>query len=122
MDNFFFLEARCANTNKLFYIRFDKAAGGKWCQTYGLKSIPLSAASNGFYNKMEIDLSTTDIGPQYKCPYCGNETYVRCGSCGKIACADYNDNYFSCPSCGHSGEISDEPLKNVNGNSGIGQA
>ena len=34
MKDLFFLDAKCVNTNKDFYIRFDKAAGGRWCQTY----------------------------------------------------------------------------------------
>ena len=68
MDNLFFLEAKCVNTHKVFYIRFDKAAGGRWCQTYGVKEEPLNA-SGSTNNIMQIDISKASVGPQYKCPF-----------------------------------------------------
>ena len=119
MDNLFFLEAKCVNTGKAFYIRFDKAAGGKWCQTYGVKDKPISV-SGSTNNTLQIDISKASVGPQYKCPFCGNTGYVRCGTCGKISCKPNNDKKFHCASCGVSGEITGT-IKDIKGNSGTGQ-
>lgn len=121
MDDLFFLEAKCSNTHNTFYIRFDKAAGGTWCQTYGVKAVPYNANGSSTYNKMQIDISETDIGPQYRCPYCGNESYVRCGRCGNITCKPTGVKTFTCAHCGNSGTIGGVITK-IDGKSGIGQA
>lgn len=119
MDNLFFLEAKCVKTKADFYIRFDKAAGGVWCQTYGVKFAPQSTAGTA-YNKMEIDISKSTFGPQYKCPHCGNTGYVRCGTCGKITCMPSNTKDFTCAHCGKTGVINGK-IKDISGNSGVGQ-
>ena len=119
MDNLFFLDAKCVNTNNTFYIRFDKAAGGVWCQTYGVKHMPQSTTGVN-HNSMEIDISKTTTGPQYKCPYCGNTGYVRCGTCGKITCKPTNTKEFRCAHCGKSGVVSGY-ITNAKGSSGTGQ-
>ncbi len=119
MDNLFFLEAKCVHTNNTFYIRFDKAAGGVWCQTYGVKFAPQSTTGTS-YNKMEIDISKTTIGPQYKCPHCGNSSYVRCGTCGKITCKPGNTKDFTCAHCGKTGVVNGV-IKDIGGSSGMGQ-
>ena len=120
MDNLFFLEAKCVNTNKTFYIRYDKAAGGRWCKTYGVKSIPQSNTEDGSYGKMQINISNAYTGPQYKCPYCGNKSFVRCGTCKKITCIPSGAKDFKCAYCDKTGQI-DGIIKDISGNSGIGQ-
>ncbi len=119
MDNLFFLEAKCVHTKKTFYIRFDKAAGGIWCQSYGVTEKP--QGNDGVVaNNLCIDISKTSMGPQYKCPYCGNMSYIQCGSCGKITCKPVNVKEFSCAYCGNSGVVSGY-IKEINGKSGMGQ-
>lgn len=119
MKNLFFLEAKCVNTNKNFYIRFDKAAGGVWCQTYGVKNKPVDSTGDSFQTT-KIDLSNSVLGPQYKCPYCGNTGAVRCGACGKWTCKPSNTKEFTCAHCGNSG-IVNGTVKYEEGNSGMGQ-
>lgn len=119
MKNLFFLEAKCVNTNKDFYIRFDKAAGGVWCQTYGVKNKPVDSTGSSFQSS-EIDISTSTVGPQYQCPHCGNTGYVRCGSCGKLTCKPSIVKEFTCAHCGRSGVVNGYITK-IDGNSGTGQ-
>ncbi len=42
---------------------------------------------------------------EHKCPYCGNESFVKCGSCGEWSCHKYEDNRFTCGSCNATGVI-----------------
>ena len=65
-----FIEAECIEYNQKFYLRFDYAADDMWVQTYGVKEKERSARTSG--GSRSIDMSQTRIGPQYKCPYCGN--------------------------------------------------
>ncbi len=121
MDNLFFLEAKCVKTNKDFYIRFDKAAGGIWCQTYGVKYKPQNL-NNTAYNAIKIDISKSTVGPQYSCPHCGNDNYIKCGTCGKLTCFKYGDKEFTCAHCGKHSTVSyDSFITTIEGNSGIGQ-
>lgn len=122
MDNLFFLQAKCGHTHGTFYIRFDKAAGGTWCQTYGVKTVPQSA-SGSVNSRVSIDISEATTGPQYRCPYCGNESYVRCGQCKQLTCFNYGDRDFTCAHCGHIGTVTyDSFITDIEGNSGIGQS
>ena len=97
-----FIEAECIEYNQKFYLRFDYAADDMLVQTYGVKEKERSARTSG--GSRSIDMSQTRIGPQYKCPYCGNDSIVRCGACGQLKCHDSAKTWFRC-SCGHSGEI-----------------
>lgn len=119
MDDLFFLEAKCVKHNKPFYIRFDKAAGGVWCQTYGVKAVPENSKGTTF-NALTIDISRTPVGPQYQCPHCGNKSFVRCGGCGKLTCKSTDTDMFSCAHCGRSGRVTGT-ISTISGNSGIGQ-
>ena len=76
MKTLFFLKAKCVNTNQDFYIRHDFAADDKWVLTYGLKEIPIGENVSGV--GMEVDYTSVRIGPQYKCPHCGNKEFIKC--------------------------------------------
>jgi len=47
------------------------------------------------------------IAPDYRgCPGCGNDSYVRCGSCGELGCWRSSKPHFTCGACGNGGEVS----------------
>lgn len=104
MKTLFFLEAKCEHTKKTFYPRYDLAADDCWVLTYGVKSLPEGESSD---SEPDDSLNVRDyrIGPQFKCPWCGNDVYVRCGSCKKLTCHKNGDKSFTCANCGKSGEI-----------------
>ena len=86
-----FLPINCVNAHRTFYARYDFAYDGAWVLTYGLKDIPLDVSGgSGSGEGREIDLLNSRTGPQYRCPYCGNTSFVQCGACH----------------CGHTGEVS----------------
>ena len=119
MDNLFFLEAKCAVCGKTFYPRYDLAADDCWVLTYGVKELPTGMDSSN------ININRRRTGPQYKCPWCGNTDFVRCGRCGKITCHDANKDTFSCVHCGNTGKISGvisgDDMKSMVKTSGSGQ-
>lgn len=105
MKTLFFLKARCANTHKDFYIRHDFAADDRWVLTYGLKELPTSGDVSGV--GMQVDYGSVRVGPQYKCPHCGNTNIVHCGKCGEYTChpAGEEKKDFKCAHCDLEGTI-----------------
>lgn len=117
MDNVVFIEVMCGKAHKKFYARYDLAFDKKWVLTYGIKYIPPGETTSQFGSRtMKIDISKARNGPQYKCPYCNNNDFVRCGSCGKITC--YTGTGISvCEYCGDAGEVTGH-IDSLNGKSG----
>jgi predicted RNA-binding Zn-ribbon protein involved in translation (DUF1610 family) len=118
MKTLFFLKASCGRTNKDFYIRHDFAADDRWVLTYGVAEAPAGEGSGG---TMEVDYSNARMGPQYKCPHCGNKNFVRCGKCGNYTCSSEGQTYFKCPHCGNEGEIKGHIERVEAKNAGSGQ-
>lgn len=100
-----FLPVNCVSTHKTFYARYDFAYDGVWVLTYGLCTMPVDTAGEGLGSGLSrIDLTNSRTGPQYKCPYCGNTDFVRCGSCRKLTCYS-GEGDFDCDHCGSRGEV-----------------
>lgn len=103
-DNLFFWEAKCGSTKQTFYPRFDLGADDSWVLTYGVKELPTGQRVSSAGNS-RLDLSRMRDGPQYKCPWCGNKGFARCGYCGRITCYNVRDRYSVCAHCGKRGRI-----------------
>lgn len=108
------LPVNCVITHRPFYARYDYSYDGVWVLTYGLKELSEDAGS-GSGNISKIDLSNSRVGPQYKCPHCGNTSFVKCGNCGKLTCYSGNGN-FTCDHCGNSGTV-EGTIDNLEGRS-----
>ena len=39
------------------------------------------------------------------CPFCGNDNYVKCGTCGRLTCYETSTGKFICAACGIHGTI-----------------
>lgn len=98
------LPVKCVSSHNTFYARYDYAYDGVWVLTYGLKSAPSDASESSSTGITKINLGNSRTGPQYKCPYCGNTEFVRCGKCRKLTCYSGRGT-FHCEHCGHSGEV-----------------
>ena len=124
MDNLFFLEAKCVKSGNTFYPRYDLAADDYWVLTYGEKTLPAGQDASGPQGP-RFNIPRRRVGPQYKCPWCGNTDFVKCGRCGKITCHKTNTSEFSCVHCGNSGKvsgtISGDEMKGMVKTSGSGQ-
>ena len=111
-----FYTLRCTKNKKEFYARYDYAFDNKWVLTYGLTELPEEdrmSSRRSENAKSTIDISLARTGPQYKCPYCGNRGFVRCGNCGKLTCYDYS-GHFACAHCNNRGTVSGQ-IKNMDG-------
>lgn len=100
-----FMEIWCEKTRQLFHQRYDFAADDRWALTYGIKDsefVHISASQQE--GKKKVNFSNLRTGPQYKCPYCGNENFVKCGACEKLTCYS-GDGEFECVSCGNTGKV-----------------
>lgn len=100
-----FMDIYCTKTRQRFHQRYDFAADDMWALTYGIKDEEFSRmAASDSTRKRKVDFSNFRFGPQYKCPYCGNNDFVRCGVCQKLTCQDGSE-LFECAYCGNSGSI-----------------
>lgn len=101
-----FLPVKCVRTHNTFFARYDFAYDGVWVLSYGVKELPSDCMVNGDGGGLSrINLSGSRTGPQYRCPYCGNTDFVRCGKCKQLTCYS-GSGIFSCEYCGNSGEVS----------------
>lgn len=112
-----FLPVNCIKTHKTFYARYDFAYDEVWVLTYGLKEMPsdTSGSSGSSDGMSKMDLSDSRVGPQYKCPYCGSDGFVRCGQCRKLTCYAGGGS-FTCDHCGHKGQVGGT-IESLEGNS-----
>lgn len=51
------------------------------------------------------DYEGTFFSGDMKCPYCGNDGFVKCGRCGELTCWNSSTNHFVCAACGNSGKV-----------------
>lgn len=84
MNTSVFVKAKCLNTGKLYYYRYDLNASNRWI---------LSTATEEEYREetaymqssgsmSEVDNKHAVYSPQYHgCPFCSNQSFVTC-SCG----------------------------------------
>ncbi len=104
MEEAVFMRARCQKNKRDFALRYDFGADGRWVLTYGVTLQEMDRNSGQSVGNKTIDIGRTRTGPQYKCPYCGSKSFVRCGRCRCLTCYD-EKGYFTCAYCNNSGEV-----------------
>ena len=122
MNTVYFIKAICANTKNSFYMRCDLAADDVWVFTYGLKSIPETERGKSSTASSELDMSNSRFGPQYKCPWCGNNSFWKHGKCGNIICWDDTNDNVTCPTCNTNCNLGGAgTITSLNGSANSGQ-
>lgn len=97
------LRARCSKTGRDFLIRLEYEKSAWWMVYATEQSLPPPDQSSSGGTKLSLE-DGLYVGDDYACPYCGNRSIVRCGSCGRITCVKDRGN-FICGYCGNFGEI-----------------
>jgi hypothetical protein len=112
-----YLEAKCAHTKAVFYIKYYKGADGVWVLMEGCKYLPQGEKTGN--SAININVSESRTSPRYACPYCGNKSYVQCG-CGKLTCYSDQSELAYCAYCKTKSKINGS-IENVTGSGGKGQ-
>jgi len=93
------LVSKCVITKQLYGIRLEEKSKNKWKMNW---AFPLSDHTVSAEKYSE----STATGTFYfskkwpGCPHCGNKSWFRCGTCGKIACWDkVSLMSITCPYC-----------------------
>ena len=90
--------SKCNKHNRLFGIRIEKR-DGDWVRTWAFKIDETKAKNEGF-DRTAVKGSLNPTPDYPGCPHCGAETFVRCGTCGKISCLKCEHNSARCHWCG----------------------
>lgn len=99
--------ARCAKNKKMFGVTTEKREGA-WHFVWAFK-LREDVARREKFDSSKIDGGATCTDEKYPgCPYCGARGFIHCGSCGGICCFTGEENRFTCPHCGNSGEVAHE--------------
>lgn len=107
------VKVHCQTRKGGYIIVFEEQEPKKWV---GIEYKPLPKAS--FFDRllgprtgggssmqnMQGDFYTPDL----KCPICGNNSYVKCGTCGELTCWKWGEKWFKCGAgkCTGEGEVS----------------
>lgn len=118
--NSVFMKAKCLSTKKIYYIRYDYNAVGRWILSETLTEEGYIHETHFIKNEnndeKDVDISSAYHGPQYKgCPYCHNRGFVTCSSCKELHCFDSESNGFLCPSDGKWHKLSGGYISSLKG-------
>ncbi|MUG96837.1 hypothetical protein F7734_32650 [Scytonema sp. UIC 10036] len=103
--------ARCSHSKQGFGIRVEEKSSQHWVADWAF-AIKEAAAKREGYDRSEI-AGSFEIDAAYPgCPHCEESSFVKCGSCGKVACWDGKRTTHTCPWCGCKTEISGS-IKNL---------
>lgn len=122
----------CSKSNNRYKEYFEEKEPGKWYGVRSEKLPPLSfferrALAKKHTKKEKVSLlskvnfktsfdsnslsegSSNIQGAffigKHQCPFCGNTSFVKCGTCKEFSCHKEGEPHFDCVICGHSGEI-----------------
>ena len=100
-SNSVFIEAQCLTYKKTFYYRYDYNAANRWVLsgTSTEEEYKSETTGNNQGEKLtKIEISKAVRGPQFRgCPYCGNRSFLKCGTCEILHCYDGESDGFTCP-------------------------
>ena len=113
--------ATCGVHEKLFGIKFAYRPHGIW-EADGVLAAPAEReAGRGSSSQLSGSFS---LGPSYPgCPFCGDESFYKCNSCGRLNCqgtAEVSAGriYVRCGNCSAAGYLDGE-FENLDGFEGM---
>ena len=111
----------CQSGKGAFIAVFEELSSEHW---YAMEAKPLpeeKPSKPSFLQRLGMALSskpTTTYNPpkrhvkgaffigDMRCPFCGNSSFIKCGSCGELTCFKEGGTHFKCIPCGNQGEVS----------------
>ena len=93
-----FLHSRCTKTRKFYMMRYSFLDEHNVYLARSAHPLPEDFYSNG--DAAPPPISSDLLYGAAPCPFCGNETWGQCGSCGQIFCnPETTPPQIECPSC-----------------------
>jgi hypothetical protein len=96
--------ARCSRRNKGIGVRFEEVSRGHWIANWAFPVNEEIGRREGYDRQRIIGSFTLDENEFPGCPYCDNQSFVRCG-CEGLGCWNGESRYYTCPYCGSAGEV-----------------
>lgn len=112
------IEAKCAKTKKVFFLKLSKGADGVWVLLQGDKFAPQGEDTQGM--SVGIEVQNVRVSPRYQCPHCGNKSLVECSCSNKITCWDGQSSKAYCAYCYQWIEVSGQ-IESLKGKASDGQ-
>lgn len=95
--------ATCQQTRRIFGITAQRI-GKDFVFKWAFKMNPEVAKHEGF-DKTKVSGNIFNDEEYPGCPYCGAQSWFKCGKCGRFVCMDNNQEIVRCPECGNEGNV-----------------
>ena len=102
-DEYYTVVARCAKCKKAFSIQLEPRPDGGYNMTTTRPLIGGGSQAGGHGRSIEIkSLHTSSL---YHCPFCGNQSVMKCSACDGLTCLTTGKKEETCAWCGRKGKI-----------------
>ena len=117
-DEYYTVVARCAKCKKAFSIQLEPRPDGGYNMTTTRPLIGGGSQAGGHGRSIEIkSLHTSSL---YHCPFCGNQSVMKCSACDGLTCLTTGEKEETCAWCSRKGKIGGSIRElSVTGSSGV---
>lgn len=117
-DEYYTVVARCAKCKKAFSIQLEPRPNGGYNMT---ATRPLTGGdSQAGGHGRSIEIKSLHTGSLYHCPFCGNQSVMKCFTCGNLTCLTTGKKEETCAWCSRKGKIGGSIRElSVTGSSGV---
>lgn len=117
-DEYYTVVARCAKCKKAFSIQLEPRPDGGYNMTTTRPLIGGDSQAGGHGRSIEIKSLHTDS--LYHCPFCGNQSVMKCSACDGLTCLTTGEKEETCAWCSRKGKIGGSIRElSVTGSSGV---
>ena len=117
-DEYYTVVARCAKCKKAFSIQLEPRPDGGYNMTTTRPLIGGDSQAGGHGRSIEI--KSLHTGSLYNCPFCGNQSVMKCSACDGLTCLTTGKKQETCAWCGRKGKIDGSIRElSVTGSSGV---
>lgn len=110
--------ARCAKCKRAFSIKLEPRPDGGYNMTATRPLTATASQAGGPGRSMEI--KTLYTGSLFHCPFCGNQSVMKCSACGGLTCLATGEKEETCAWCCRNGKIGGSIRElSVTGSSGV---
>ena len=117
-DEYYKVVVRCAKCKKAFTIQLEPRPDGGYNMTTTRPLIGGDSQAGGHGRSIEI--KSLHTGSLYHCPFCGNQSVMKCSACDGLTCLTTGEKEETCAWCSRKGKIGGSIRElSVTGSSGV---